>query len=91
MNRKQMISIGVGAVGVLLILMAFNGMGKLSKAERVLGEAKQALTGHPMGSKLDSFMDSEMSIAGKKVKTALFGGLLLVVVGAGGFYYYRKG
>lgn len=85
-----MISIGIGVVGLLSIFMAINGMGKLSKAERVLGEAKQALTGHPMGGKLGSFMDSEMSIAGKKVKTALFGGILLVLVGAGGFYYYRK-
>lgn len=90
MNRKQLGSLVVAGLGLLLTLTAVNSLRKLSTAERIVGDTKRALSGHHMQHKLGSSMDAELDAAGKKVRYALYGGLILIAAGAGAFFYYRK-
>jgi hypothetical protein len=90
MKTKHIASMAVLAIGLLLTIFSIHEMKKLSTATQVVEDAKMALSGHSMGKRMSASMDAELAGADRKVKIALYSGILLIAIGGGALLFYRK-
>jgi hypothetical protein len=88
MNRKQLLSLAVIAVGVILVGYGVYSKKHLSSAEAEVLRMHQS--SNPIVKSVGVDVHKKMGQYGAKVKWSLFGGTALIVLGGVAFIIYHK-
>jgi LPXTG-motif cell wall-anchored protein len=87
MKNKQIISLVVSLLGVILIIYALHSMGRISHAKSEVSSVSRRISGSTIGRMVGGEMQNRASQYDTEVRILLIGGIILAA--AGGYFAYR--
>jgi len=89
MQTKQIVSIAVAALGLVMVIYAISSMMRISEAKGNVSSINKLFSGSSAGRMAGGQLTSMASQYDTKVRVLLIAGILVTAVGCGGLYYYR--
>ena len=90
MNVKQIISLGVSLLGVILTIYALHAMGRISTAKGEVGSVTRHFSGSTFGKMAGGEMQKQAGQYDTEVTVLLIGGIVLAIGGGYCAYRFRK-
>ena len=86
LNTKQIVSLIVAALGLVLVIFAMHSSGRINSAQ---SEVDLIPSTRGTGI-LKNSAESKIGGYRQQVQMVLIAGIVMIVAGCGGYYYYRK-
>ena len=94
MNRKQIISVAVAVIGVILIILALHARSKVNEARNFAEKTQDFFVNNPGWNPIITFFggaaEKELSKYNKPIIICLSLGIIFVVVGSWSAYGFRN-
>jgi hypothetical protein len=90
MKIKQIVSLGVSLLGVILIIYALHSMSRISEAKSEVGSLSKRISDSNIGKMVGGEMKNKASQYDTEVTVLLIGGIALAVAGGYCAYHFRK-
>lgn len=90
MKAKQIGSLVVAALGVVLIVIAFHAKGEIDSAQGKVDSVPSAATSNPLGRMMRNSADRKIEGYNEEAHWTLIGGVAVLIAGGAAFFFYRS-